>query len=59
MDIKRRRGEAPASVYLIFGGVILILIGVITTPIYFSFGNAAFWIGVLVLALGILALLAG
>jgi hypothetical protein len=38
-------------------GVILILVGVVATPIFFDFGNAAFWIGVFVLALGILALI--
>ena len=55
-NLDSRKGAAPPSVLLIAFGAILILVGVVTTPVFFDFGNAAFWLGVLVLALGILAL---
>jgi Na+-transporting NADH:ubiquinone oxidoreductase subunit NqrB len=38
---------------VIITGVILILLGVVFTPVYQPFGNAAFWLGVLLLAIGI------
>jgi hypothetical protein len=39
---------------VILAGVILILVGVVSTPFYHPFGNASFWLGVLLLILGVL-----
>jgi hypothetical protein len=46
------------SVSLVIIGVLLILFGVATTPFYQPVGNAAFWLGIPLLALGILLILA-
>jgi uncharacterized membrane protein HdeD (DUF308 family) len=54
MNIVKRRGDAPPMVWLVIIGVVLILVGVVATPVFFSLGNAAFWIGVFLLAVGIL-----
>ena len=59
MRMSKRTAEAPPAVYLVVIGVILILVGVVTTPVYFDLGNAAFWIGVLLLAIGLAAIILG
>lgn len=38
---------------LVFGGVILILLGVVTTPIYAPFATDAFLLGIVLLIIGI------
>lgn len=59
MEMKQRRGDAPAIVYLVFIGVVLILVGVIATPVYQPLGNASFWLGVVLLVIGVLAIIFG
>ncbi len=42
---------------LVIFGVILIIIGVVVTPVYYALGNACFWIGVPVTVIGILLII--
>ena len=48
--------ESDAVVIIV--GVFLILIGVLSTPIYSPFGNSAFWLGgfLLIIGIGVLVL---
>ena len=45
--------EIPPQVYLVIIGGLLLLAGVVLTPIDHPLGNAAFWLGVLLLVIGI------
>lgn len=45
------------EIFLVIIGVILILTGVVTTPLYQSFGSTAFWVGAIVLLGGIIAVI--
>jgi hypothetical protein len=43
-------------VFLVIIGVILVLVGAMTTSIYPMFGNDCFWIGVVLLAVGVISI---
>ena len=40
--------------FLVIIGVVLILFGIAATPLYQPVGNASFWIGVVLLVIGII-----
>jgi len=45
--------EIPPQVYLVIIGVLLLLAGIVLTPVDPPLGNAAFWLGVILLVIGI------
>ncbi len=51
--------DMPPQVYLVVIGVILLLIGVVATPVYQPLGNAAFWLGALLLVIGLALIIFG
>jgi len=47
--------EIPPKAFLVLIGAVLILAGVIFTPVYQPLGNTSFWLGVLLLIVGLIA----
>jgi hypothetical protein len=50
----KSRLEGKAAIVIF--GAILVLIGILATPVYPPFGGAAFWLGILLLVVGIVSL---
>jgi len=46
------------EIFLVIIGVLLILAGVVLTPVYQPLGNAAFWLGVVMLFVGMIIVIA-
>ena len=49
--------DMPATVWLVVLGVILILIGVLATPLVPAFATYAYWFGVLLLVVGLVLII--
>ncbi|MDG6996153.1 MAG: hypothetical protein JRN52_09540 [Nitrososphaerota archaeon] len=45
--------EIPPLVWLVIIGAVLVLGSFVITPLDFSIGNAAFWLGVILIVIGV------